>query len=68
MHRNVILVASVIFTVVGAVEKRRDDTWPPPEVIAIVQPMRVVCQEKTGVTDGNFVLAVEEFFACFVIF
>lgn len=27
--------------------------WPPPEIVAILKPMREVCQGKTGVSDGN---------------
>nr|AXS77544.1 odorant binding protein OBP12 [Sitodiplosis mosellana] len=57
MLKDLILVAGIIFTAVTAVEIRRDDQWPPPEVVAIVQPMRIVCQEKTGVTDE----AIREF-------
>lgn len=34
--------------------------WPPPEIVAILKPMREVCQQKTGVSDGNL------FTSCYV--
>lgn len=38
---------------VGAVELRRDEHYPPPELLAALRPMHDVCVAKTGVTDGE---------------
>ncbi|XP_031617822.1 pheromone-binding protein-related protein 6-like [Contarinia nasturtii] len=51
MFKRLFLFATVVLSVAFAVELRRDDKWPPPEVVAIVQPMRITCEAKTGVTD-----------------
>lgn len=33
------------------VTPRRDDDWPPPELIEILRPARAACIKKTGVTE-----------------
>lgn len=47
-----ISLASVLI-VHGAVELRRDEHYPPPELLAALRPIHDVCVAKTGVTDGN---------------
>lgn len=42
-----------LITVVIAVQPRRDEQWPPPEIVALLKPLRETCEAKTGVTDGN---------------
>lgn len=44
-----------------AVEKRRDDVWPPPEILETFRPIAAVCKEKTGVTQGELNTEVNSF-------
>lgn len=48
-----VLFAFASIAVVIAVEPRRDDQWPPPEIVALLKPLRERCEAKTGVTDGK---------------
>lgn len=43
-----------IVAVVLAVEVRRDDQWPPKQMIEWFMPAGKLCKEKTGVTEGKF--------------
>ncbi|XP_031617430.1 pheromone-binding protein-related protein 6-like [Contarinia nasturtii] len=38
-------------------ELRRDDKWPPPELLVALKPVGSKCQEQTGVTNE----AIKEF-------
>lgn len=51
MMRFVLLIVAV-FAATQAVEKRRDDKWPPPEILETLKPIAAVCKQKTGVTEG----------------
>lgn len=50
-----LMLAFALITVVISVQPRRDDQWPPPEIVALLKPLRETCEAKTGVTDGNLV-------------
>lgn len=39
------------------VKPRRDENWPPPEVLEAVKPAHDICVAKTGVTEE----AIKEF-------
>lgn len=52
MIKFLLLVAAVC-AVTQAVEKRRDDKWPPPEILETLKPIAVVCKQRTGVTEGE---------------
>lgn len=49
-----VVFAFALIAIVIAVEPRRDDQWPPPEIVALLKPLRDRCEAKTGVTDGKF--------------
>lgn len=54
-----------------AVEKRKDDKWPPKEILETFRPIAKVCQEHTGVTHGRFCnfphLPIDFFFIFYTI-
>lgn len=48
-----VLLFVAVFAAAQAVEKRRDDKWPPPEILETFKPIAAVCKQKTGVTEGE---------------
>lgn len=48
-----VLLVAVVFAVAQAVEKRRDDKWPPPEILETFKPIAEICKQRTGVTEGS---------------
>ncbi|XP_055305302.1 pheromone-binding protein-related protein 6 [Sitodiplosis mosellana] len=57
MSNLVFFLLALFSTACLAVEKRRDDKWPPPEVVETFKPIAQICRAKTGVTDE----AIKEF-------
>lgn len=51
---NLVIFLCALFATSLAVEKRRDDKWPPPEIVEAFKPIGQVCRSKTGVTEGVF--------------
>lgn len=52
MLKFVLLVVAIL-AAAQAVEKRRDDKWPPPEILETFKPIAAVCKQRTGVTEGE---------------
>lgn len=48
----VLVLAHIV--IAQPVDLRRDEHYPPPELLAALKPIRVVCEAKTGVTDGTY--------------
>jgi PBP/GOBP family len=45
----IILAASAL---AQDIKPRRDETYPPPELLEALKPMHDICVKKTGVTEG----------------
>lgn len=53
---KLIVVCSLIGLLYGQdVKPRRDDKWPPPEVLQALKPVHDVCVKKTGVSEEAIV-------------
>lgn len=69
MKPIILFTVAILAAVLGtqAVELRRDEHYPPPELLAALRPMHDVCAAKTGVTDGNIPSSSDELSAAQLI-
>lgn len=58
MRAMKLLIATIVSVALvlcaQAVDLRRDEHYPPPELLAALKPIHDVCVAKTGVTDGTY--------------
>lgn len=53
----IIFCAAIALVYAQDVAPRRDDNWPPPQIIEALKPLHQACVTKTGVSEE----AIKEF-------
>lgn len=51
--KNLVFIIVVLATTCFAADLRRDEKWPPKMLLDFLEPIRITCMGKTGVTPGN---------------
>lgn len=53
IEMKLFIVVCLFLVGVCSAQLRRDDVWPPKEVIEFLTPIREICMKNTGVSAGN---------------